>query len=97
VEVPVSRSVVDATAAPVTPVDFRRPSRINRDAVVALESVHEAFARRLVSVWGASTHAALEVEHLATEQLSVDDYVRTLPTPTVLATLRVGPLGATAL
>jgi flagellar motor switch protein FliM len=93
----VSRSLAEIPAAAVTRVDFRRPSRINRDAVVALESTHEDFARRLATAWGTSTHAVLEIEHLATEQLSVDDYVRTLPSPTVLATLRVGPLGATAL
>ena len=87
----------DVPATAVTPVDFRRPSRIGRDAVVALESTHEAFARRLTTSWATSTHTTLEVEHLATEQLSVDDYVRTLPSPTLLATLRVGPLGATAL
>jgi flagellar motor switch protein FliM len=91
------RSTGDIPATAVTPVDFRRPSRIGRDAVLALESTHEAFARRLVTVWGTSTHAALEIEHLATEQLSIDDYVRTLPSPTLLATMRVGPLGATAL
>ena len=91
------RSTGDIPATDVTPVDFRRPSRIGRDAVLALESTHEAFARRLVTVWGTSTHAALEIEHLATEQLSVDDYVRTLPSPALLATMRVGPLGATAL
>jgi flagellar motor switch protein FliM len=87
----------ELAAAAAAPVDFRRPSRIGRDAVMALESTHEAFARRLLTLWGTSTHTALEVSHLATEQLSVDDYVRTLPSPTVLATLRAGPLGSTAL
>jgi flagellar motor switch protein FliM len=96
VEDTVSRALAETPAA-VTRVDFRRPSRINRDAVVALESAHENFVRRLVTAWGTSTHAVLEIEHLATEQLSVDDYVRTLPNPTVIATLRVGPLGANAL
>ena len=87
----------DVPGVVVAPVDFRRPSRVNRDAVVALETTHETFARRLATKWGSSTHAALEIEHLATEQLSVDDYVRSLPTPAVVSTLRVGPLGATAL
>jgi flagellar motor switch protein FliM len=97
VEVSVSRPVTEARPAPAVPVDFRRPSRMGRDAVVALESTHEAFARRLSSAWSSSTHAAVELEHLATDQLSVDDYLRTLPNPTTLATVRIGPLGATAL
>ncbi|MFA9430916.1 flagellar motor switch protein FliM [Egicoccus sp. AB-alg2] len=92
-----SRALADVSTTTVTPVDFRRPSRINRDAVVVFETAHDAFVRRLSSAWTGSTHAVLEIEHLATEQLSVDDYVKTLPTPTALASVRVGPLGATAL
>ena len=93
-----SRALADVSTTTVTPVDFRRPSRINRDAVVVFETAHDAFVRRLTSAWANSTQSVLEIEHLATEQLSVDDYVKTLPTPTALASVRVGPLGdATAL
>lgn len=81
-------------AAHAAPVDFRRPSRIGRDAVVALEATHEAFARRLSTSWSSSSYAAIEVEHIATEQLSIDDFVRSLPVPTALATIRVPSLGS---
>ncbi len=80
----------------IAPVDFRRPSRVGRDAIVALESTHEVFARRLSTTWSASSYAAVEVEHVASEQLSIDDFVRSLPTPTALGTVRVGGLGAVA-
>lgn len=86
-----------ADAAPsVAPVDFRRPSRIGRDAIIALEATHEAFARRLSTAWSSGSYAAIEVEHVATDQLSIDDFVRSLPVPTALATIRVGGLGAVA-
>src|SRR5690554_442321 len=80
----------------MAPVDFRRPSRISREAVVALEATHEAFARRLSTAWSAGSYAAIEVEHVATDQLSIDDFVRSLPIPTALATIRVGVLDAVA-
>lgn len=80
----------------VAPVDFRRPSRIGRDAVVALETTHDTFARRIATAWSSSSYAAIEVEHVATDQLSIDDFVRSLPSPTALATVRVDVLGATA-
>lgn len=92
-----SRALADVSTTTVTPVDFRRPSRINRDAVVVFETAHDAFVRRLTSAWANSTQSVIEIEHLATEQLSVDDYVKTLPTPTALASVRVAPLSATAL
>jgi flagellar motor switch protein FliM len=91
----VSLSLADA-ANNVAPVDFRRPSRISRDAVVALEGTHEVFARRLSTAWSAGSYAAIEVEHVATEQLSIDDFVRSLPVPTALATIRVGAMDAVA-
>jgi flagellar motor switch protein FliM len=90
----VSTSTTADAAAHAAPVDFRRPSRIGRDAVVALEATHEAFARRLSTSWSSSSYAAIEVEHIATEQLSIDDFVRSLPVPTALATVRVPSLGS---
>jgi flagellar motor switch protein FliM len=89
----VGRTLDDLPAAAISALDFRRPSRINRDAVVVVESAHEGFARRLATAWGNNAHAALEIEHVATEQCSVDDYVRALPNPTVLTQLRVDRLG----
>jgi flagellar motor switch protein FliM len=92
----VSTSLLDANGASIAPVDFRRPSRIGRDAIVALQNTHEAFARRLSTVWSTGSYAAIEVEHVATDQLSIDDFVRTLPTPTALGGVRIPALGALA-
>lgn len=89
------RTLTDLPATAVSALDFRRPSRINRDAVVVVEAAHEGFSRRLTTTWGSNAHAALEIEHVATEQCSVDDYVRALPNPTVLTQLRVDRLGGT--
>jgi flagellar motor switch protein FliM len=92
----VSPVLAESSAASITSVDFRRPSRIGRDAVVALETTHEAFVRRLSTAWSSGSFAAIEIEHVATDQLSIDDFVRSLPVPTALSTLRVGALGAHA-
>ncbi|MBS3942375.1 MAG: FliM/FliN family flagellar motor switch protein [Actinobacteria bacterium] len=92
-----SRALADVSTTTVTPVDFRRPSRINRDAVVVFEAAHDGFVRRLTSAWSNATQSVIDIEHLASEQLSVDDYVRTLPSPTALASVHVGPLDANAL
>lgn len=87
------RTLEDVPASAVSTIDFRRPSRIGRDATVMVETAHEGFARRLGTTWANNAHAALEIEHVATEQCSVDDYVRALPNPTVLTQLRVDRLG----
>lgn len=79
----------------MAPVDFRRPSRIGRDTITALENVHDTFARRLSTAWSSGSYAAVELEHVATDQLSIDDFVRSLPIPTALTALRVPALGGT--
>lgn len=86
----------ELAAANVAAVDFRRPSRIGRDAVIALEATHDAFVRRLSTAWSGGSYAAIELEHVATDHLSIDDFVRSLPSPTALATLRIPALGAVA-
>ncbi len=84
------------STATVAPVDFRRPSRIGRDAVVALEATHDTFARRIATAWSAGSYAAIEVEHVSTDQLSIDDFARSLPHPTALGSIHVDVLDATA-
>lgn len=91
-----STIVTDPRGTSVSEVDFRRPSRVSRDAIVALEANHEVFARRLATTWSSSSYAALEIEHVSTDQLSLDDFVRSLPLPTVLGLVHVGGLDATA-
>lgn len=82
--------------ATVAPVDFRRPSRIGRDAVAVLEAIHDTFARRIATAWSASSHVAIEVEHVSTDQLSVDDFAQSLPHPTALGSIHVDALDAAA-
>ncbi len=89
-------SLGDAPTTAVRPVDFRQQNRISRDAIIALESMHDAFARRLATAWSASSFTVLEVEHVATDHLTIDDFVRSLPAPTALATLRIDRIGAPA-
>jgi flagellar motor switch protein FliM len=90
-----SATTIEDTQA-VTPVDFRRPSRISRDAVLALETTHDAFARRLSTAWSAGSFAAIEIDHVATDQLSIDDFVRSLPQPTALGMIKLDALKAHA-
>lgn len=91
-----SQLVTDPSAASVNEVDFRRPSRVGRDAIVALEATHDVFARRLAGIWSSQSYAAVEIEHVATDQLSLDDFVRSLPLPTALGLVQVAALEATA-
>jgi len=72
--------------------DFRRPDRFGREQVRLLEVLHEVFARRFASNLGGTLRALVALEPVSLDQLAFDDYVRSLPNPTVVGTIAVPPL-----
>ena len=64
--------------------DFRRPSKFGREHVRSLEVAHEVFARRFSSGVAAAMRAMLQLEPLSVDQVSYDDYIRSMPNPSVL-------------
>jgi flagellar motor switch protein FliM len=79
-------------AAAVQPYDFRRPDRFDQAAVRSLEAAHEIFTRRVASAWGAALRGVVTLELAAVDQVTYDDYVRSLPTPALIAVLTLEPL-----
>jgi flagellar motor switch protein FliM len=87
------RSVVPGPASDaVLPYDFRRPDRFDPQAVRNLEAAHEIFMRRVGSAWGTVLRGVLTLELAAVDQVTYDDYVRSLPTPALMATVGLAPL-----
>lgn len=80
------------TGSEPTRFDFRRPSKFGREAVRRLEVAHEVFSRRIASGWGSALRAPVQFEPLGVDQVSYDDYIRSMPTPSVLATVGLAPL-----
>lgn len=72
--------------------DFRRPNKLTRDQVRSLDVLHDTFTRRLSAVIGAAIRAGATAEIGRTSQMTWEDFVRTLPSHTVLATIGVDPL-----
>lgn len=72
--------------------DFRRRSRFSRDQVRALEIAHELFARRFASAVGNSLRTLVQLEPISTDEVSYDDYIRSMPNPNLLAVVGLSPL-----
>ncbi len=77
--------------------DFRRPTKLSREQVRSLDLFHDTFSRRLSSSIGSIARANATVEIARVSQLSWDEYQRTLPAFTFLATAAVRPLQGDAL
>jgi flagellar motor switch protein FliM len=80
----------------VVPFDFRRPSKFSRDHVRAFQIVHETFARQISTVLATTLRAGAHCTLNKVEQLTYDEYVRSLPNPSYLVILSLSPLPGAA-
>jgi flagellar motor switch protein FliM len=71
--------------------DFRRPDRIAKDQLRAIQLLHENFARSLASSLSAYLRAYVAVNLIAVEQLSFMEFSQCLPSPSCLVSLGLRP------
>jgi flagellar motor switch protein FliM len=83
--------------ANVVPFDFRRPNKFSRDHVRAFQIVHETFARQLSTVLATTLRAGASCSFGKVEQLTYDEYVRSLPNPSYMVIISLNPLPGAAL
>ncbi|MBW3657868.1 MAG: flagellar motor switch protein FliM, partial [Actinobacteria bacterium] len=76
--------------------DFRRPTTFAREHVRSLAVAHEVFVRRFASALNSALRTVVQMEPVSVEQMSYDDYIRSMPNPTVLTTVGLQPLPAAA-
>ena len=84
-----------AGAAQAVVYDFRRPTKVSREQVRALQMAGETFARRLATLLTSGLRAVSQVAVTDISQRSYDEYTGALPTPTVIAPLAIAPLPGT--
>jgi len=75
--------------------DFRRPNRFSREDVRALQMVNDTFARQFAMILSTTQHATCHVSVTSVRQYTCDEYMRTVPNPSLLALLHFEPLAGT--
>lgn len=76
-----------AGAAGPRPYDFRRPDKLGRDQGRLLQIAGETFARQFGMVLTSTLRAMSTVTMLSVEQLTYDEYARSLENPTCLTVI----------
>lgn len=76
--------------------DFRRPDRIAKDQLRAIQLLHDNFARSLASSLSAYLRAYVSVNLVSVEQLSFVEFVQCLPSPSVITSLGMKPFEGNA-
>jgi flagellar motor switch protein FliM len=75
--------------------DFRRPTKLARDHIRILQMSFETFARRLGTLLTSSLRAVSQVNLLAIDQQTYEEYISALESPTILAPMGIKPLAGT--
>lgn len=77
--------------------DFKHPDRFSKDQVRTLHSLHEHFARLFSTSLSAFLRSIVEVKLVSVDQLSYDEFIRSMPNPTCICTINMKPLQGEAL
>lgn len=67
--------------------DFRSPGRLSRERVRALQVANETFARQLSTVLSTTLRTVVHARVVSVRQVTYDEYLRTVPNPSLLSVL----------
>lgn len=77
-----SRSRTDFDEVEIKDYDFKRPERVSKDQMLALQTLHEAFARNFGAGLSGYLRMIVEVKVASCEQITYGEFVTVLPNPT---------------
>jgi flagellar motor switch protein FliM len=72
--------------------DFKRPERVGKEQMRALQSLHEGFGRNFGAALSALLRSIVEVKLTSVDQLTYSEFVFSLENPTCFCLLRAEPL-----
>ncbi len=72
--------------------DFRRPNKFSKEQINAFQIIYENYARSLATFLSAQLRCAVQVAVASLDQLTYEEFVRSLPEPTLLVIFNMSPL-----
>jgi len=72
--------------------DFRRPNKFSKEHLRTLEMLHQQFARHLSSFLSGYLRTNINIELASVGQIIYDEFIRSVPTPTILTVFDLEPL-----
>jgi flagellar motor switch protein FliM len=76
--------------------DFKRPDKFSKDQIRTVAIMHETFARLTTTALSAQLHALAHVHVASVDQLTYEEFIRSIPNPTTLALINMDPLKGSA-
>lgn len=85
-------SVAPRTLERIMPYDFKRPERVGKEQMRALQTLHEGFGRNFAAGLSAMLRSMVEVKLTSVDQLTYSEFVFSLENPTCFNLLSAEPL-----
>jgi flagellar motor switch protein FliM len=76
----------------VSPYDFKRPERVGKEQMRALQTLHEGFSRNFSAALSGLLRSIVDVKLTSVDQLTYSEFVFSLENPTCFNLLRAEPL-----
>lgn len=77
--------------------DFKRPDKFSKDQIRTLYMLHENFARLLNTYLSAHLRALVHINVASVDQLTYEEFIRSLPNPSVISVFSMKPLKGNAI
>lgn len=72
--------------------DFKRPDKFSKDQIRTLQMMHENFARLTTTSLSALLQSLVNVHVASVDQLTYEEFIRSIPSPTCMAIINMDPL-----
>lgn len=73
--------------------DFSQPERFSKEQLRQIDAVNNSFASTFATQVSVQVRSSVDVQHTTMDQASFDDYLKSIPSPTLISTFRMEPLG----
>ncbi|MBN1899282.1 MAG: flagellar motor switch protein FliM [Spirochaetes bacterium] len=77
--------------------DFKRPDKFSKDQLRTLQMMHETFARLTTTSLSAQLRTLVSVHVASVDQLTYEEFIRSIPNPTTLGIVNMDPLKGSAI
>lgn len=91
-EVEQEEAVKKAETRKIKIYDFKRPDKFSKDQIRTLQMMHETFARLTTTSLSAQLRTIVHVHVASVDQLTYEEFLRSIPNPTTLAVINMDPL-----
>ena len=77
--------------------DFKRPNKFSKEQIHTIQAIHENYARLLANSFSAYLRTFVTMSVHAVEQLTYDEFIKSMPNPTIMNIFQMDPLAGNAI